>query len=56
MTAEQTKQDLLNLPLCEKIRLLPPAERNRIIAQIDALLGFRQPGVLSVPVQSPTKD
>lgn len=56
MANEKHIQDILDLPLCEKIRLLPPADRNRIIAQIDALLEVRQPGVLSAPVQSPTKD
>lgn len=40
-------EEMLKLPLCEKIRLLDPPERNFILKQIDALLKARQPFSLS---------
>lgn len=50
---ENTLQELLSLPLCEKVRLLEPRDRQFIISQIDALLKARQPDVLSPPVPPP---
>lgn len=40
-------EEMLKLPICEKIRLLDPPERNFILRQIDALLKARQPFSLS---------
>lgn len=56
METKQILRDVLSLSLCEKIRLLPLEEQNKIIAQINALLEIHQPDALSAPAPRQTID